>query len=104
MSQRSENVFKASSADCSSSAAQTAFQIGHKGLQILVRYIPGRIPDLVDDTVLDLSLREHLLASVVKPGQVICTGDKNVLYPAVSQAVEYGCPELGALIFSNPKV
>ena len=38
----------------------------------------------------------------VKSGQIVCTGDENVLYASVFQAVENGSPELGALIFSNP--
>ena len=38
----------------------------------------------------------------VKSGQIVCTGDENVLYAPVFQAVEYSRPELGAFIFSNP--
>ena len=40
--------------------------------------------------------------SSIKSGQIVCTGDENVLYASVFQAVEYSRPELGALIFSNP--
>ena len=56
----------------------------------------------MDDTVLYFSLGEHRMDSSIKSGQIVCTGDENVLYAPVFQAVEYSRPELGALIFSNP--
>ncbi len=40
--------------------------------------------------------------SCVKSRKIVGTGNENVLYTAVFQTIQYGCPELGALIFADP--
>ena len=56
----------------------------------------------MDYTVLDLGLRESGVNRRVKPSQIVGAGDENILYAPVFQAIEYSCPELGALIFTYP--
>src|SRR5699024_4616491 len=34
--------------------------------------------------------------------KIVGTGNENVLYTAVFQAIQYGCPELGTLVFADP--
>lgn len=77
-------------------------QIGHKGFQILVRHVLAGIAQLVDDAVLDLGLRKNCVDRCVKPCQIVGTGNKNVLYATVAQAVGHGFPELGALVLPDP--
>ena len=55
-----------------------------------------------DDTVLDLGLGKGSVDGRIKSGKVIRAGDENILHTTVPQAVEHGCPELGALIFAYP--
>ena len=56
----------------------------------------------MDDTVLNLCLGKHRFNRSGKSGQIVRTGDENILNAPVSQAVEHRCPELGALIFADP--
>ena len=67
-----------------------------------IGYIPGGIADMVNDAVLDFRFREHRLNGGGEAGEVIRTGNEDVLYAAVSQAIEYGGPVLGALVFAYP--
>ena len=71
-------------------------------LLVLVGHIFAGIAQLLDDAVLDLGLGKGGVDGRVESGQIVCTGDENVLYAPVFQAVEYSRPELGAFIFSNP--
>ena len=75
-------------------------EVDHECFQILVGYIPGRITDLVNDTVLNLCFRECGPNGSGEAGQVIGTNNENILYASVPQAIEYGGPILGALSFS----
>ena len=34
--------------------------------------------------------------------QIVCTRDKNILYAPISQTIQYGRPELCALILADP--
>ena len=77
-------------------------QIRHERLYVLVGYIFAGIAELMDDAVLNLCLGEHCFNRCGKSGQIIRTGNENVLNAPVSQAVEYRCPEFGALIFTDP--
>ena len=54
-------------------------QIGHKCLQALVGHILAGIGQLVDDAVLDLGLGKGGVDGRVESGQIVCTGDENVL-------------------------
>ena len=65
-------------------------------------YIFAGIAELMDDAVLDLRLGEHCFNRCGKSGQIIRTGDENILNAPVSQAVEYRRPKFGALIFTDP--
>ena len=56
----------------------------------------------MDDTVLNLCLGEHRFDRCGKPGQIVRASDKNILNAPVFQAIEYRCPEFGALIFTDP--
>ena len=56
----------------------------------------------MDDTVLNLCLGEHRFNRCEKPSQIVRASDENVLNTPVSQAIEYRCPEFGALIFTDP--
>ena len=56
----------------------------------------------MDDAVLDLSLGKGGMDGRVKSSQIVCTGDENILYASVFQAVENGSPEFGTLIFAYP--
>ena len=41
--------------------------------------------------------------AVSKPvNQIVCTCDKNILYAPIPQAIQYGRPELCALILADP--
>ena len=51
---------------------------------------------------MDLRLGKHGLDGRGKPGQVIRTGNEDVLNSPVSQAVQHSGPELGALVFADP--
>ena len=62
----------------------------------------GHLAQLVDDTVLNLGLREYRVNGRVKPCEIVRADNKNVLYTAVFQTVQYDCPELDALIFADP--
>ena len=73
-----------------------------RAFKSLLGYIPGRIANLVDDTVLDLRFREYSLNSGGEACQMIRTGYEDVLYTAVSQAVKDSGPILGAFIFTYP--
>ena len=56
----------------------------------------------MDDAVLDLGLGEGGVDGRVKPRQIVGAGDENILYAPIFQAIEYGRPELGTLVFANP--
>ena len=56
----------------------------------------------MNDAVLNLGFREHGFNGIGKTGEIVRTGDENVLYTAISQAVEHICPVLGALVFAYP--
>ena len=73
-----------------------------KCLYILVGYVLCGVPELVNDAVLNLGFWEHGFNGIGKAGEIIRTGDENVLYAAISQAVEHICPVLGALVFAYP--
>ena len=77
-------------------------QICHERLYVLVGYIFAGIPELMDDAVLNLCLGEHCFNRCGKPGQIIRASDENILNIPVFQAIEYRCPEFGALIFTDP--
>ena len=77
-------------------------QICHQGFQILVGDIFAGVAQLVDDAVLDFRFGEYRLNRSGKAGQIIRTGDENILHAPVPQAVQHGRPELGALVFSDP--
>ena len=57
----------------------------------------------MDDAVLNFRFRKYGLNCIGKSGQVVSTGDENVLYTPVSQAVEHCGPELGALVLAHPQ-
>lgn len=73
-----------------------------RGPSDLVGHILAGIAQLVDDAVLDFSLGEGGVDSCVKSRQTVGTGDENILYTPVFQAVEYRCSAFGALIFIDP--
>src|SRR5699024_12622129 len=75
---------------------------GHWRFKVFVRDILAGISKLVNDTVLDLGLGKYCMDSCVKSRKIVGTGNENVLYTAVFQTIQYGCPELGALIFADP--
>ena len=56
----------------------------------------------MDDTVLNLCLGEDCFNRCGKSGQIIRTGNENIFYAPVPQAVEHRCPEFGTLIFTDP--
>ena len=56
----------------------------------------------MDDTVLNLRFGEHSLNGGGEAGQVIRTGNEDVLHTPVPQAIEDGGPVLGALILAYP--
>ena len=56
----------------------------------------------MDDTVLNLCLGKHRFNRSGKSGQIVRTGDENILNASISQTVEHRCPEFGALIFADP--
>lgn len=60
------------------------------------------IAQLVDDAVLDLGLWESGVDGRDKTGQIVRTGNENVLYAPVFQAIEYGGSELGTLVLTDP--
>lgn len=39
---------------------------------------------------------------ITESGQIVCTGNKDILYTTVSQAVEHSRPVPGAFVFTNP--
>ena len=39
---------------------------------------------------------------ITESGQIVCTGNKDILHATVSQAVEYSRPVSGAFILANP--
>lgn len=49
------------------------FQVGHKGLQVLIGHILAGIAQLADDTVLDLSLWKGGVDGRIKSCQIVCT-------------------------------
>src|SRR5699024_1490470 len=57
---------------------------------------------LVNDTVLDLGLGKYCMDGCVKSRKIVGTGNENILYTAIFQTIQYGCAELGALIFADP--
>lgn len=77
-------------------------QVGHERLQLLVGHLFAGIVQLVDDAVLDLGFGKDGMNDRIKLGQVICAGNENILHAPVPQAIEYGRPKLGALIFAYP--
>lgn len=56
----------------------------------------------MNDTVLNIGLREYRLDRLRKAGQIVSAGDQYILYAAVTKAVENVCPELRALILADP--
>ena len=56
----------------------------------------------MDYAVLDLCLGEHCFNRCGKSGQIIRTGNENILYTSISQPIEDGCPEFAAFIFTDP--
>ena len=54
-------------------------QISHQGLKVLVGHILAGITQLVNDTVLYFSLREHCMDRRIKSSEVVGTGNKK--YP-----------------------
>lgn len=77
------------------------FQIGHESLQVFVGNVFAGIPQLVNNAVLNLRFREHCMDGCIETRQIVCTCDKNILYAPISQTIQYGCPELCALILAD---
>ena len=50
----------------------------------------------------NLRFREHCMDGCIETGQIVCTCDKNILYAPIPQAIQYGRPELCALILADP--
>ena len=78
------------------------FQIGHESLQVFVRNVFAGIPQLVNHAVLNLRFREHCMDGCIETSQIVCTCDKNILYAPIPQTIQYGRPELCALILADP--
>ena len=78
------------------------FQIGRESLQVFVRNVFAGIPQLVNHAVLNLRFREHCMDGCIETIQIVCTRDKNILYAPISQTIQYGRPELCALILADP--
>lgn len=74
----------------------------HQRLEIFVADIFAGIAQLTDGAVLCVRLREDCLDGCRKSCQVVRTGNENVLYSTISEAVEDTGPELGALILTAP--
>ena len=72
-----------------------------KSFLFLARYVFCRITYLMDNTLLDLSMRKHSFNGLRKSGQAIYAGDKNLLNPSIFQAIHNRKPELGTFIFSD---
>ena len=56
----------------------------------------------MDNTVLYFGLWKHRLNGRRKPGQIVRTGNEIVLYASISHAIDYRCPEFGALVLAYP--
>ena len=56
----------------------------------------------MDDTILNFSFGENRLNGCGKAGEIVGAGNQDILYAPVFQAIEYRCPEFGALIFTDP--
>ena len=78
------------------------FQIGRESLQVFVRNVFAGIPQLVNHAVLNLRFREHCMDGCIETSQIVCTCDKNILYAPIPQTIQYGRPELCALILADP--
>lgn len=78
------------------------FQIGHESLQVFVRNVFAGIPQLVNHAVLNLHFREHCMDGCIETSKIVCTCDKNILYAPIPQTIQYGRPELCALILADP--
>ena len=56
----------------------------------------------MNHAVLNLRFREHCMDGCIETSQIICTCDKNILYAPIPQTIQYGRPELCALILADP--
>lgn len=56
----------------------------------------------MNHAVLNLRFREHCMDGCIETSQIVCTCDKNILYAPIPQAIQYGRPELCALILADP--
>jgi hypothetical protein len=73
-------------------------------LQILVRHVFCRIPDLVHDAQTVLGFRKHRFERVAKIAQIIVARDQNITRAAIFQLVKHGRPEGHRLGFTQPNL
>ena len=56
----------------------------------------------MNDAVLYFGLREYRFNSGIKPCEVICTGNENIFYAAISQSIKNGRPVFCTFVLSDP--
>lgn len=77
-------------------------QVSGHFLEVLVRHIACGIMNLVNDTLLNLSLRIACSNGFRKATQIVYTNNRDVLHAVISQIIKYVEPKLAGFILANP--